>query len=49
VSGYSVIVHELSERGYSEKDIIKINPAIPFRVWNDVIDIADSLNKNSIN
>jgi len=49
VSGYPVIVLELLKRGYSEKDIKKILSGNFLRVWNDVIEIADSLNKSSIN
>ena len=45
VSGYPVIVFELLKRGYSEKDIKKILSGNFLRVWNNVIEIADSLNK----
>ena len=44
VSSYPVIVFELLKRGYSEKDIQKILSGNFFRVWNDVIGIAHSLN-----
>jgi membrane dipeptidase len=44
VSGYPVIVYELLKRGYSEKDIKKILSGNFLRVWNDVIEIASSLN-----
>jgi membrane dipeptidase len=47
VSGYPVIVFELLKRGYSEKDIKKILSGNFLRVWNDVIAIADSINKAS--
>ena len=45
VSGYPVIVFELLKRGYSEKDIKKILSGNFLRVWNNVIEIAASLNK----
>jgi membrane dipeptidase len=45
VSGYPVIVYELLKRGYSEEDIKKILSGNFIRVWNDVIEIADSLNR----
>ena len=44
VSSYPVIVYELLKRGYSENDIKKILSENFLRVWNDVIEIADSLN-----
>jgi membrane dipeptidase len=47
VSGYPVIVCELLKRGYSEKDIKKILSGNFFRVWNEVIKIADTLSKSS--
>jgi len=47
VTGYPVIVFELLKRGYTEKDIIKILSGNFLRVWNDIIEIADSLNKSS--
>ncbi len=47
VSAYPVIVFELLKRGYTENDIKKILSENFFRVWNDVIKIADSLNKSS--
>jgi membrane dipeptidase len=43
VSCYPVIVFELLRRGYTEDDIKKILSENFFRVWNDVIEIADSL------
>jgi membrane dipeptidase len=46
VSGYPVIVFELLKRGYTESDIKKILSGNFLRVWNDVIKIADSLNKS---
>jgi membrane dipeptidase len=49
VSGYPVIVFELLKRGYAESDIKKILSGNFLRVWNDVIEIADSLNKSSAN
>jgi len=49
VSGYPVIVFELLKRGYSEKDIKKILSGNFLRVWNDVIETANTLNKNSGN
>ena len=49
VSGYPVIVFELLNRGYSEKDINKILSGNFLRVWKDVIEIGDSLNHSSIN
>ena len=45
VSSYPVIVFELLKRGYTEKDIKKILSGNFLRVWNNVIEIADSLNK----
>ena len=48
VSGYPVIVSELLRRGYSEKDIKKILSGNFLRVWNDVIEIAGSINKSSV-
>jgi membrane dipeptidase len=45
VSGYPVIVFELLKRGYTESDIKKILSENFLRVWNDVIEIADSLNR----
>jgi membrane dipeptidase len=47
VSGYPVIVFELLKRGYTENDIKKIFSGNFLRVWNDVIEIADSLNRGS--
>lgn len=44
VSSYPVIVYELLKRGYSEKDIKKILSSNFLRVWDKVIEIADSLN-----
>ena len=44
VSSYPVIVYELLKRGYSEKDIKKILSGNFLRVWDRVIEIADSLN-----
>jgi membrane dipeptidase len=49
VSCYPVIVYELLKRGYSEKDIKKILSANFMRVWNEVIETANSLNKSAIN
>lgn len=49
VSGYPVIVFELLKRGYAESDIKKILSGNFLRVWNDVIEIADSLNKSPAN
>ena len=37
------IVNELLKRGYSEEDIKKILSGNFIRVWNDVIEIADSM------
>lgn len=48
VSGYPVIVSELLRRGHSEKDIEKILSGNFLRVWNDVIEIAGSINKSSV-
>jgi len=48
VSAYPVIVSELLKRGYSEKDINKILSGNFFRVWNDVIAVAGSLNESSV-
>ena len=44
VSSYPVLVFELLNRGYSENDIIKILSENFLRVWNDIIEIADSSN-----
>ncbi|MFC2121487.1 dipeptidase [Bacteroidota bacterium] len=44
VSSYPIIVFELLKRGYTEENINKILSENFFRVWNDVIEIADSLN-----
>lgn len=49
VSSYPIIVFELLKRGYREDDIKKILSKNFLRVWNDVIEIADSLNKISTN
>jgi membrane dipeptidase len=49
VSGYPVIVYELLQRGYSEQYIKKILSGNFLRVWNDVIETANTLNKNSGN
>ena len=49
VSGYPTIVFELLKRGYTAKDIKKILSGNFLRVWNDVIEVADSLNKSSTN
>jgi len=43
VSGYPVIVSELLKRGYSGKDINKILSGNFLRVWNDVIETANTL------
>ncbi len=45
VSTYPVIVFELLKRGYTESDIKKILSENFLRVWDDVIEIADSLNR----
>ena len=45
VSAYPVIVFELLKRGYTEATIKKILSENFIRVWNRVIEIADSLNK----
>ena len=42
VSGYQVVVCELIKRGYSEKNIRKILSGNFFRVWNEVINVANS-------
>jgi membrane dipeptidase len=44
VSSYPVIVFELLKRGYTEENINKILSGNFLRVWNDVIEIGDSLN-----
>lgn len=44
VSGYPVIVAELLKRGYSNKEIKKILGQNFLRVWQRVIDVADSMN-----
>jgi membrane dipeptidase len=49
VSTYPVIVFELLKRGYTEETIKKILSENLLRVWSRVIEIADSLNKNSPN
>ncbi len=49
VSGYPVIVFELLKRGYTESDIKKILSGNFLRVWNDVIETANTLNKSSSN
>ena len=49
VSSYPIIVFELLKRGYTEDDIKKILSMNFFRVWNDVIGIADSLNRIQTN
>ena len=46
VSCYPAIVVELLKRGYTENDIKKILSGNFLRVWNEVIRVADSLNKN---
>jgi len=43
VSSYPVIVFELLKRGYTEENINKILSKNFLRVWNNVIEIADSL------
>ncbi len=43
VSKYPTVIEELLKRGYSEEDIGKICYKNLFRVWNDVIAVADSL------
>lgn len=45
VSSYPTIVFELLKRGYTEENIKKILSDNFLRVWNEVIEIADSLNK----
>lgn len=42
-SDYPNLIAELLERGYSEEDIQKICSGNIFRVWNEVINVADSL------
>jgi membrane dipeptidase len=49
VSSYPTIVFELLKRGYTEENIKKILSDNFLRVWNDVIEIADSLNKSTTN
>lgn len=44
VSSYPVIVFELLKRGYSENDIKKILSGNFLRVWNDIIEVSDSMN-----
>lgn len=44
VSGYPVIVAELIKRGYSNREIRKILGQNFLRVWQRVIDVADSMN-----
>jgi membrane dipeptidase len=46
VSCYPVIVSELLSRGYTEEDIMKILSGNFFRVWREVLDVADSLKSN---
>ena len=45
VSSYPVVVFELLKRGYSEKEIEKILAKNFFRVWNEVLEVANSLDK----
>jgi membrane dipeptidase len=47
VSSYPVIVYELLKRGYTEKEIKKILSGNFLRVWDDVIKVAGSMQKNS--
>lgn len=42
-SDYPNLIAELLERGYTEEDIQKICSGNIFRVWNEVIEVADSL------
>lgn len=42
VSDYPNLIAELLERGYSEEDIKKICSGNIFRVWNDVIEVAEN-------
>ena len=49
VSCYPAIVTELLKRGYTEADIKKILAENFFRVWNNVIEISNTLNKSSAN
>lgn len=45
VSGYPVIVYELLKRGYRDDEIKKILSGNFLRVWDEVIAVADSLNR----
>lgn len=49
VSSYPVVVFELLKRGYSEKEIEKILAKNFFRVWNEVLEVANSINKTPAN
>ena len=49
VSSYPVVVFELLKRGYTEKEIEKILAKNFLRVWNEVLEVANSLNKNPAN
>ncbi|TAL64348.1 MAG: membrane dipeptidase [Bacteroidetes bacterium] len=49
VSSYPVVVAELLKRGYTETDLKKILSGNFLRVWSEVFETADSLNKNSTN
>ena len=46
VSMFPNLIYELLQRGYTEEDIEKICYKNTFRVWNEVIRVADEL-KNS--
>lgn len=40
------LIHELLKRDYTEEDIAKICYRNIFRVWNEVIEVAEKLSKN---
>ncbi|MEN8250757.1 MAG: dipeptidase [Bacteroidota bacterium] len=44
VSSYPVVVNELLKRGYSEKEIEKILSKNFFRVWDEVVEVANGMN-----
>lgn len=49
VSAYPNLIAELLKRGYSEEDIQKIGSGNIFRVWNDVIGVAENMQATAKN
>lgn len=49
VSAYPNLIAELLERGYSEDDIQKICSGNVFRVWNEVIEVAENQSAQNTN